>query len=290
MSTCIRALILLLTLATITLPSTASPTYPWAGHASDETHPLSAVRPTPSGFVRVSVLPGSLEEWLRHLPMRAGPPVVHSYDGRELLAPAAHVLAMDVGTRDLQQCADSAIRLLSEFAWARGDTDRLGWHFTSGDRTGWSDWVAGERFVIGGDVERRAGPQRSSDHESFRSWLDLVFTYAGTRSLAREGEAVGRRVIRGGDVFVAAGSPGHAVLVLDVAVNDEGQRIALLGQGFMPAQEFHVLKSDRGQSPVIEGTWFLLPVKDTDLLDTPSWRPFTRNDARRLVPWLSTDE
>ncbi|WP_438356947.1 DUF4846 domain-containing protein [Cystobacter fuscus] len=31
------------------------------------------------------------------------------------------------------------------------------------------------------------------------------------------------------------GSPGHTVMVLDVARDAEGRRVALLGQGFTPA-------------------------------------------------------
>lgn len=272
----------LLSLGTLTLPATAEPSYPWAVPPQVDTQPLSTAAAPPPGFARVSVASGSLGEWLRHLPMRTGSPTVHAHDGRVLRAPAAHVLAMDVGSRDLQQCADSAIRLLSEFAWESGRADELGWHFTSGDRSDWSDWVDGERFIIGRTVERRAGAPRSTDHESFRSWLDLIFTYAGTRSLASEGEAVGPSPVQAGDVFVSPGSPGHAVVVLDVAVDGSGRRVALLGQGFMPAQEFHVLKGGGGRSEVLDSTWFLLPSSDADVLDTPSWKPFARGDARRM--------
>ncbi|EPX62317.1 hypothetical protein D187_008504 [Cystobacter fuscus DSM 2262] len=35
--------------------------------------------------------------------------------------------------------------------------------------------------------------------------------------------------------FVLGGSPGHTVMVLDVARDAEGRRVALLGQGFTPA-------------------------------------------------------
>lgn len=41
----------------------------------------------------------------------------------------------------------------------------------------------------------------------------------------------------------AKGSPGHVVLVLDICEDEAGKRAFLLGQGYMPAQEFHVLKN-----------------------------------------------
>ena len=40
------------------------------------------------------------------------------------------------------------------------------------------------------------------------------------------------------------GSPGHVVMIVDVCVNEEGKKAFLLAQGYMPAQEFHVLKND----------------------------------------------
>ena len=47
--------------------------------------------------------------------------------------------------------------------------------------------------------------------------------------------------MRPGDVFLKSGSPGHVVMVADVCENGAGQRAFLLAQGYMPAQQFHVL-------------------------------------------------
>ncbi len=264
--------------------SNGGASYPWlADLAEVPTAPLETVVAVPAGFQRSPANEGSLAHWLRHLPVRTDRTDVRAYDGRRLRSPAAHVIALDVGSRDLQQCADTAIRLVSEFAWASGRTEELGWDFTSGDHTRWSDYVDGETFVIHRSVERRAGPARSSDRATFRRWLNLVFTYAGTRSLAREGRPV--EGVRPGDIYVAGGSPGHAVVVLDVATHPDGRRAALLGQGFMPAQELHVLRAGPAPaSPVLDDVWFLLPTTSEDLLDTPSWAPFRSTDARRITP------
>ena len=247
-----------------------------------ETRPLDHVISTPDGWARVGTEAGTLGHWLRALPIRSDRTSVLAYDGRAVRAPSVAVVAMDVGRRDLQQCADTAIRLLSEYAWSSGRADELSWTFTSGDRTAWSDWKAGERLVIAGSrVDRAQGAARPATHRSFRSWLDLVFTYAGTRSVARDGEAVAGP-IEAGDVFVSPGSPGHAVIVLDVATHPDGRRAALLGQGFMPAQELHVLDGAGVTTEVLEGAWFVLPSAPGDMIDTPSWAPFARGDARRL--------
>jgi hypothetical protein len=72
---------------------------------------------------------------------------------------------------------------------------------------------------------------------------------------------------------VLPGGPGHAILILDVAEAPDGRRVALLGQGFMPAQDFHVLRA--GAS-----AWFSLDGED---VDTPFWpAPFPWSSLRRM--------
>ncbi len=44
---------------------------------------------------------------------------------------------------------------------------------------------------------------------------------------------------RAGDVLVRGGFPGHAVLLLDVATRGD-ETFVLVGEGYMPAQSFHV--------------------------------------------------
>jgi len=191
------------------------------------------------------------------------------------------VVPMDVGRSDLQQCADSVLRLYAEYRWTRGDAEEIGLHFTSGDLSRWSDWRQGERFrVHGARVERVHGSAVSDDHASYRAWLQHTFLYAGTRSLSLDASPVPAPTpVMGGDVFVSPGSPGHAVLVLDVAVSASGQRVGLLGQGFMPAQTFHVL---RGEGDHVVSGWFVLPQRSGEVLKNPSWAPLPREGMLRF--------
>jgi hypothetical protein len=71
---------------------------------------------------------------------------------------------------------------------------------------------------------------------------------------------------------VQGGSPGHVVLILDVAVGPGGEKRALIGQGYTPAQDFHVL---RGAG----GPWFRL---GEDAVATPYWSPFPWTGLRRF--------
>ena len=81
--------------------------------------------------------------------------------------------------------------------------------------------------------------------------------------------------LRPGDFFVMPGSPGHAVLVLDLARSPDGRRRAVLGQGFMPAQSFHVLRGASGSA------WFAVDEAQATVA-MPFWEPFPWATLRRL--------
>ena len=105
-----------------------------------------------------------------------------------------------------------------------------------------------------------------------------VFADAGSASLQAELRPVDGEV-QPGDVLIQGGYPGHAVLVLDVAVARDGQRWLLLGQSYMPAQEFHVLRNPSSPAP-----WYdAAALESAAGLATPEWRPFGAHDVRRFA-------
>jgi hypothetical protein len=266
-------------------PPLTSEVYPWLGEGDGSDHSVSLEHriPTPDGYRRLLVQPGTFASWLRRLPTHATRVQVLAHDGRPLPGHAVAVIDIDVGDRDLQQCADSIIRLHAEHLWSAGRADAAAYHFTSGDRSAWSDWVAGEVFRVDGSrVRRAAGPPRPATHATYRQWLDHLFQYAGTRSLALDSVPVPAEApLQAGDFLVDPGSPGHAVVLLDVAEGAGGRRVGLVGQGFMPAQELHVLGAERVE--VLDGAWFPLPRTAGETLDVPSWSPFPRSSARRFA-------
>lgn len=241
---------------------------------------LSAAFPTPKGFTRVPEASGSFGAWLRDLPLRAVGTPVRSYAGGVLRegddARISAVAELDVGTADLQQCADSVIRLHAEWRWSRGDASKIGYHFLSGDLAAWTRYASGDRPVAdGAKVVWKRSAKPSESRATFRRYLDVVFNYASTISLAQHTAHVERGELAPGDFFILPGGPGHAVLVLDVATSADGRKIALLGQGYMPAQDFQVLHPLEGAT----GAWFTL---DGDAVDTPFWEPFPWSALHRL--------
>lgn len=246
--------------------------------ADVETKPLSDVVQPPEGWTRVDVEEGSFAAFLRTLPIRQDRTWVKAFDGERLKSPSAHIVNFDVGTRDLQQCADSVIRLHAEWLWEQKKPEWLKYHFTSGDLTTWQAWARGERYKVkGSKVERVMSGANDSSRKNFRRWLNTVFMYAGTQSLHRDSIKPEPKDVQIGDFYNQPGGPGHVVIVLDIAVKD-GKKMAILGQGFMPAQEFHVIKA----SNAIDGVWFELPESADEQLVTPSWGPFKGSQLLRF--------
>ena len=223
----------------------------------------------PRGFRRIDLPSNGFGAYLRELPLRSAEAAVPAFAGsvlRQADDPRVFAVAeLDVSPLDVQQCADSVIRLHAEWRWSRGEKARIGYHFLSGDYATYTRYAAGERPRVDGNrVTWATTAAPSDDRKTFRRYLDLVFNYASTISLAQRAEKVDQASLVPGDFFVLPGGPGHAILILDVAHDDEGRRVALLGQGFMPAQDFHVLASNEpGLSP-----WFSL---DGEAVDTPFW-------------------
>ncbi len=53
-------------------------------------------------------------------------------------------------------------------------------------------------------------------------------------------------------IVLKGGSPGHVVMIVDMCENEQGEKAFLFAQGYMPAQEFHVLKNPAHE----ENPWY----------------------------------
>ena len=135
----------------------------------------------------------------------------------------------------------------------------------------------GHPQVDGSQVRWTNRANAADDYATFRRYLDVVFTYAGTASLSRELQPVDDPArIEQGDVFIQGGFPGHAVLVADVVVATSGERRFLLLQSYMPAQQVHVLRGPDGS----DSPWY--PARSTGELRTPEWT-FGYDDLKRFA-------
>lgn len=201
---------------------------------------------TPEGYTRTACDEDSFGSFLRNYPLLPDGEKVHLYDGSEKGNQNDHIAVFDMELTegDLQQCADSILRLYAEYFYQTNQYSRMNFHLTNGFELSFDEWRKGKRVSVDGNRTNWVSSASASDsREVFDGYLRFLFCYAGTLSMGRECEPEEIKDIQAGDVFLYAGSPGHVVLVLDVCEDDNGNRAFLLGQGYMPAQQFHVLKN-----------------------------------------------
>jgi hypothetical protein len=107
--------------------------------------------------------------------------------------------------------------------------------------------------------------------------MDYIFSYANTGSLHKELKPVSFDEMEIGDVFIVTGRPyGHAIIVVDMVENEVGEKLFMLAQSYMPAQETQILinPKDEGMSP-----WYRSDFEGA--LRTPEWT-FEKRDLRRF--------
>ena len=201
----------------------------------------------PEGYERTTADEGSLTAFLREFPMKPDGAKVHLYDGSEKNTQNDHVAVFDLPLEnyDLQQCADSVMRIYAEYYWATQQYDKIKFHFTNGFLAEYGKWRDGNRISVNGNnVSWIKQKSKDTSYECFVRYLRTVFCYAGTLSMERESQPTTLSAIKPGDVFLYGASPGHVVMIVDVCENEMGQKAFLLAQGYMPAQEFHLLKNN----------------------------------------------
>lgn len=234
--------------------------------------------PLPEGYRRDSLRAESFGAFLRNFPLEPHGAKVYFYNGTEK-PKTVHVavLKADVGKRDLQQCADAVIRLRAEYLYGQKRYDELHFNFTNGFRADYRKWADGNRIKVDGNrVSWYKAAEKDYSYRNFRAWLDCVFAYAGTLSLSKELQSVPYSSLQAGDVLIQGGSPGHAVIVMDVAAGPHGKKLYLLAQSYMPAQSIHILKNPL--SPSLS-PWYELSGEGA--IPTPEW-VFTSSDLKRF--------
>ncbi|RYZ20625.1 MAG: hypothetical protein EOO10_23045 [Chitinophagaceae bacterium] len=224
--------------------------------------------PLPPGFKRAEQSMDSFGSWLRQVYLKPDK-TVYLYNGKKKANQSAQYAVLDVavGDKDLQQCADAVMRLRAEYFYSKKAYSKIAFHSTSGTLLDFESWRNGYRFVLSGNkLVKRLTAAPASDRSSFEKYLETVFSWAGTLSLSKELKPQKLTDLQPGDVFIKGGSPGHAVIVMDVAINTAGKKMFLLAQSYMPAQDIQLLinPSSSAFSP-----WYPADF-DGDLV-TPEW-------------------
>lgn len=234
----------------------------------------------PYGFSRIEAIKDSYGYYLRKLQLKPDGTEARYYDGRVKKNRDIYdaVIDIDVGERDLQQCADAAMRLKGEYLYKHGRFNEISFDFANGFKADYKKWMEGYRIKIEGN--RAYWVKRgnvSNTYNNFRIYMDVVFAYANTVSLANQMRTVSVNEMVIGDVFITAkpDGNGHAVIVVDMAENkNTGKKLFMVAQSYMPAQDIQILKNPTNLkiSP-----WYDLDFGDE--LKTPEWK-FNKNELK----------
>lgn len=203
--------------------------------------------PLPAGFERLKTDSVSFTAYLRNIGLKEQT-TVYLFNGQPKHNQAAQyaLLNISIGNTDLQQCADAVMRLRAEYLFSQKQFAQI--MFRDNSSTAYTFEAPFTR-------------------EHFDKYLNRVFGMCGSASLSKQLRPVNNfSEIEPGDVLIRGGFPGHAVIVMDVAVNESGKKIYLLAQSYMPAQDIHVLRNPMNENM---SPWY--EVNDDTVIRTPEY-------------------
>lgn len=261
---------ILFALATLTACKSVNEQQPGSVTLKQEQPSKVSDIPLPNGYKRITLPAAAEGNYLRNITLKKDN-TVYLYNGNKKRNQSAQyaVLDIDVGTKDLQQCADAVMRLRAEYLFQQKKYGQINFTFTNGFACDFEHYAKGYRLKVNGNNCSWFKQQSESyTHSTLRAYLDLVYSYAGTLSLHKQLKPTPLSDMMPGAVFIQTGNPyGHAVTVMDMACNPKTKdTIFLLSQSYMPAQDIHILVNPGNQhlSP-----WYSLNFDQE--LETPEW-------------------
>ena len=179
---------------------------------------------TPSGFERTPCAEDSFGAYLRNYPLKPHESPLLMYDGSMKPDQGSHaaVFEQPMVSGDLQQCAEAIMRMYADYLYDAGRIDKIQFHLTDGTLVPYQSYTSDMSYA------------------GFEKYFRYICVYAGTLSMSGETVPVGLHDMEIGDVFLKSVSPGHACMIVDLCEKD-GKKAFLLGESYMPAQEFHVI-------------------------------------------------
>jgi hypothetical protein len=231
-------------------------------------------------YKRVQLDPDSFGSWLRRLSLKpAGSPVL---DYRSRIYKTAEdsvvgaVVAMDISGRRMEQCMDVLVRLYAEYLWQQSQAIRLKLPLPGRYWLAWQDWAAGLRPRYRG-THVSLIQNSTSDHSeaNYRAYLREVYAASATQQFYYSYQSLDREMAQPGDFIVKKGRKRHAVMIVDIARNPEGEEIALIGHGDTPACQFFLLRYSE------DNLWFPLG-NGKNVLPLPIRRKMTWDGLRRF--------
>lgn len=240
---------------------------------------------TPKGYKRVITKDNSFASFLRNEELKPYGEKSYYYNGREKKSDGVYdsVFNVDLEGKNLLHCADACYKFRGDYLYKQKKYSDIKFRFVSG---GIADF---EKYTRGYRVDPESGEyflmgEPSADQNVYNKFMDTVYGYSGTLSLVKDTRPISFKDMEIGDMFVRGGTPGtkrvgHAVMIIDMATDKKGEKIFMLAQSYMPAQQPQVLINplNKELSP-----WYKLKeVESSGKLKTPQWT-FELNELRRF--------
>jgi hypothetical protein len=235
---------------------------------------------TDSAYQRILLPAESFGSWLRNLVLKPETSPVLNYKGKIHKSAAdttvARVIALDLQGRRNEQCMDILIRFYAEYLWQTKQADDLSLPLPGGIWFRWIDWRAGLRPEFNGiHMKLKSSAETDSSFQNYENYLRMIYAESHTQQFYHELRRVDPGDLQVGDFIVSKGSKSHAVMIVDLARNRQGQWLALFGQGDTPACEFYILQKQKSEP------WFPLNF-DVERIPLPIKRHMKWEGLRRF--------
>ncbi|MCR5360467.1 MAG: DUF4846 domain-containing protein [Bacteroidales bacterium] len=186
-------------------------------------YPTIGSIPTPAGYHRVKGKDTAYTDYLRALPLKKRGSKVRLYLGGLAIPQSVNYAVVDMPLlSNAEQCADVCMRLRAEYLYKAGKPIKF-------------------QDVHGNTLHYEGGASR----KRFEKYLRSLYQVASTFSMCREMKTRPLADMQPGDVFVFPARDkhtlGHAMMVVDVAVNKRGQKVYMLAEGSTPARSIHIV-------------------------------------------------
>lgn len=237
--------------------------------------------PLPSEkYKRIQIHEHSFAAVLRDLPLKPlGSDVLNFRNGifkSGKDSAVAFVVDLEIKGRRLEQCMDILVRLYADYLWKEKQADVIKLPLPGGFWISWKDWKNGHRPVFKGiDVRMQKTSEFDDSYLTFQSYLNTVYSESHTQQFFHVLKPIKREEVQIGDIVIRKGTKGHAVMIVDLAKNDQGNLIALIGNGDTPACQFFLLNHKKNK------VWVPLDFKN-NILELPLKRKMNWEGLRRF--------
>ena len=245
----------------------------------------------PEGYIRPPFPENTFQYYLRTLPLKGADAKVVKYDGYDKFFDCYDAV-LDVNfQKDVDLIhGEHAVQLLrSKYLYESSKYELINFSFDDNRDLNFQEYGDGYRWVWQDSAYVKIETATSNFSENtFNEYLNEVFNNSTARGLMADTRGIKFSEISTGDVFIQPGNKhakGHAVIVLDLIVDPmTGERLVLLGQGFNPTQDIHILRNpfETDISP-----WYRVD-EDSFYFTTIQWN-FRKKHSRRFIINANTE-